>query len=260
MASKKLDLTNDSRRNEVLLKDRVKELEEEIVSLKKRLDELRKAKNTTVLKREREILEVGTPFGRRDSKPTVTAPPPPPAATSKVPADFQKKLEDLKIQLEAAEKNHASQMKEAEAKLSNLRGTNSKEMEEMRKKFAKDMEALKKAMEKDSECGHKPLIEALQQQLLELQADNAALLMENSDLKDKVNSLVTELSIKEATWCETEEKLKIELNKEWGEKYKAWMERTESKIHELQEANTMLRTYFNSQKPKGPDPTGQDKD
>lgn len=39
-------------------------------------------------------------------------------------------------------------MKEAEAKLSNLRGTNSKEMEEMRKKFAKDMEALKKAMEK----------------------------------------------------------------------------------------------------------------
>lgn len=65
----------------------------------------------------------------------------------------------------------------------------------------------------DSECGHKPLIEALQQQLLELQADNAALLMENSDLKDKVNSLVTELSIKEATWCETEEKLKIEVRR-----------------------------------------------
>lgn len=41
------------------------QLEEEIVGLKKRLDDLRKAKNTTVLKREREILEVGTPFGRR---------------------------------------------------------------------------------------------------------------------------------------------------------------------------------------------------
>ena len=35
--------------------------------------------------------------------------------------------------------------------------------------------------------------------------------MENSDLKDRVNSLVTELSIKEATWCENEEKLKIEV-------------------------------------------------
>lgn len=63
----------------------------------------------------------------------------------------------------------------------------------------------------DLECGHQPFIEALQQQLLELQADNTALLMENSDLKDRVNSLVTELSIKEATWCENEEKLKIEV-------------------------------------------------
>ena len=41
------------------------QLENEVASLKRRLDELRKAKNTTILKREREILEVGTPFGRR---------------------------------------------------------------------------------------------------------------------------------------------------------------------------------------------------
>ena len=41
------------------------QLEEEVLSLKRRLDELRKAKNTTVLKREREVLEVGAPFGRR---------------------------------------------------------------------------------------------------------------------------------------------------------------------------------------------------
>jgi len=41
------------------------QLDEEIISLRKRLDDLRKAKNTTILKREREVLEVGTPFGRR---------------------------------------------------------------------------------------------------------------------------------------------------------------------------------------------------
>lgn len=41
------------------------QLEEEVVTLKKRLDELRKAKNTTVLKREREVLEVGVPFTKR---------------------------------------------------------------------------------------------------------------------------------------------------------------------------------------------------
>ena len=37
------------------------QLEEEVSSLKKRLDDLRKAKNTTILKREREILEVSAP-------------------------------------------------------------------------------------------------------------------------------------------------------------------------------------------------------
>lgn len=41
------------------------QLENEVNELKHRLDELRKAKNTTVFKREREILEVGMPFGRR---------------------------------------------------------------------------------------------------------------------------------------------------------------------------------------------------
>lgn len=77
------------------------------------------------------------------SKQTVP-PPPPPAAP---PADFQKKLDDLKTQLASAEKNHASQMKDAESKLSNLQGNSSKEMETLRLQFAKDMEALRKAME-----------------------------------------------------------------------------------------------------------------
>lgn len=82
-------------------------------------------------------------FTYRDSKQTVP-PPPPPAAP---PGDFQKKLDDLKTQLASAEKNHASQMKDAESKLSNLQGNSSKEMETLRLQFAKDMEALRKAME-----------------------------------------------------------------------------------------------------------------
>ncbi|KAI0242292.1 hypothetical protein LSAT2_014127 [Lamellibrachia satsuma] len=54
---------------DALLRQRVKELEEEVSSCKKRLDDLRKAKNTTILKREREVLEVNAPkLGmRRDS-------------------------------------------------------------------------------------------------------------------------------------------------------------------------------------------------
>ncbi|CAH1263512.1 Hypp2723 [Branchiostoma lanceolatum] len=60
---------SEARTNGAFLKNRVKELEEEVVTLKKRLDELRKAKNTTMLKREREVLSVADPFSARPAKP-----------------------------------------------------------------------------------------------------------------------------------------------------------------------------------------------
>lgn len=53
---------------------------------------------------------------------------------------------------------------------------------------------------------------ALRREILDLQADNGALMIENTDLKDRVTSLVTELSVKEAKWCEMEEKMKIEVS------------------------------------------------
>lgn len=216
MATKKLVLTNDSKKNEVLLKERVKELEEEVSSLKKRLDDLRKAKNTTVLKREREVLEVGTPFGRRNSKPSVPDP----------------KNAELQKQLDENDKKRE------------------KEMDELRKKFADEMEQLKKD-QSNLPCGHEKEIESLRKQLADVMADNGALQVENADLKDRVNSLLTDLSVKEASWCDMEEKLKIEIQRSWAEKYRKWMAETEGKIQELQQTNMLLREYL---KKKGGDP------
>ncbi|XP_033758457.1 uncharacterized protein LOC117340797 [Pecten maximus] len=213
--SKKLALTNNSKQNEAILKERVKELEDEVTSLRKRLDDLRKAKNTTVLKREREVLEVGTPFSKRET--TVKAAP---ASAPQNPPDNR-----------------------------------NKEIEELRKKFAAEVELLKK---QESSCDHEVVIEALQGHVGSLEADNAALVIENTDLKDRVNSLVTDLSIKEANWCEMEEKLRIQINKAWGDKYREWMEKTEGKITELQQTNTLLRGYLKNHKPGDPDPTRRD--
>ncbi|OWF55960.1 uncharacterized protein LOC110453566 isoform X2 [Mizuhopecten yessoensis] len=213
--NKKLALTNNTKHNEVILKQRVKELEDEVASLRKRLDDLRKAKNTTVLKREREILEVGTPFSKRES------------AVKAAPVPAPQKLTD----------NHDG------------------EIEELRKKFASEIEILK---EQEKSCDHESEIEALQRYIYSLEADNAALLIENTDLKDRVTSLVTDLSIKEAKWCEMEEKLKIDINRSWGEKYKDWMEKTEAKITELQQTNTLLRGYLKGHKPGGAGPTEKD--
>lgn len=44
------------------------QLESEVTSLKKRLDGLRKAKNTTVLKKEKEYVSVGASDSNRTSK------------------------------------------------------------------------------------------------------------------------------------------------------------------------------------------------
>jgi hypothetical protein len=35
-----------------------------------------------------------------------------------------------------------------------------------------------------------------------------------------------------------------QLQKTWGEKYAEWMQRTESKLEELQQANTLLYVFF----------------
>lgn len=45
-----------------------------------------------------------------------------------------------------------------------------------------------------------------------LEGDNGALMVENGDLKERVDNLMTELSIKEAKWCEMEEQYKITVN------------------------------------------------
>ena len=48
-------------KNLLIWVSRFLQLEEEVSTLKGRLDDLRRAKNTTITKREREIVEVGFP-------------------------------------------------------------------------------------------------------------------------------------------------------------------------------------------------------
>ena len=52
----------------------------------------------------------------------------------------------------------------------------------------------------------------LRYRVTELESDNAALLVENEDLRDRTKSLLQELSVKEAEWCEMEEKLTLKVS------------------------------------------------
>ncbi|XP_059172960.1 myosin-1-like [Physella acuta] len=231
---KKEDSLASLKASESHLKLKVKELEEEVLSLKRRLDELRKAKNTTILKREREILEVGVPFGRRESK-----------------SNDDKEMETKLVGVDEKEMERRLKEKDAEWE---------REMEELRKKFASEMEALKSKPQEDSSCGHETELEFLRNRNEELENDNAAMTIQNRELRDRVFVLMGNLSAKEASWCDMEEKLKAELTRSWGAKYKEWMDRTEAKIEDLQKTNALLRTYLKAYNPEGSDPTKKDSD
>ncbi|XP_046570978.1 uncharacterized protein LOC124279216 [Haliotis rubra] len=217
MASNRRTSTTEveQRSSEAFLKGKVKELEDEVTRLRKRLDDLRRAKNTTVHKREREVIHVGVPFGRRESK---------------------------------------SEMKKDGAV------DPAKEIDELRKQFAKELEIVKTQNAQDSKCDHEAELACLRVELSEAEGENAALRVENQELRERVDTLATELSVKEAGWCDREEKLKLQLQQSWGEKYKAWMESTEAKIMELQQTNALLRGYLKKQKPGGSDPSGEDQE
>ncbi|CAG5127286.1 unnamed protein product [Candidula unifasciata] len=209
----------DYRVNEVFLKQKVQELEHEVSELKQRLDGLRKAKNTTVIKRQREVLETGTSFGKREPKG----------------------ISEMELKRKLSEKDKAWQ----------------EELDTVRRKFEAQINQIKPNTLQEQACNHLAQLEFLRQRNEELANDNIATTTQNRELRERVDTLLSELSIKEAGWCEMEEKFKLELKTSWGEKYKIWMEQMEAKITELQRTNILLRTYLKNHRPDGPDPTGQ---
>ncbi|XP_071842321.1 uncharacterized protein [Apostichopus japonicus] len=204
------------RQNEAAWKERVRELESEVSSLKKRLDELRKAKSTTVLKKEKEYVtfkQHRRPPG--DSSPVV-----------------DKKLSEL-IQI------HNNELKK-------LEDAHKADMKRLREEHSSAI----KFSQETSVCHHeqelkelRSNIKSLEDEKAGLQTQNENLQVENIDLRAKFEELFTELSLKEAQWCEKEEQLNLKLKLHWGEKYREWMEATEKKIAELQKANELLRSY-----------------
>ena len=68
-------------------------------------------------------------------------------------------------------------------------------------------------------CEYEELIEALQDQLADSEAMQAALLAENEELKQQVGNLYLQLSEKEANWCQSEEKMMQTVNDEKASKF-----------------------------------------
>ncbi|XP_066280188.1 tropomyosin alpha-1 chain-like [Branchiostoma lanceolatum] len=215
---------SEARTNGAFLKNRVKELEEEVVTLKKRLDELRKAKNTTILKREREVLSVADPFSARPAKP----------ADDGRLAELQQKLD--------------SSAAERDREVAEL----NRQLEKLKLDHQADMDRLRKENQGKQvpPCDHEKELETLRKKLREEETLNRELNDQNMELRarlliteEKIEALYDQLSVKEAHWCEMEEQYQLKLKTQFSEKYAEWMAATEQKIEELQRANDLLRNY-----------------
>ncbi|XP_038065294.1 spindle pole body component 110-like isoform X2 [Patiria miniata] len=202
----------EAKSNTHFLKNRVEELEAEVTSLKKRLDDLRKAKNTTVHKKQKEYVTTSTIEHKSGDDLKVS--------------DLQRRMDDLNLQ-------------------------HTKEMEDLKRSHRDSLQKLKKAPSSPTPCNHEEEIAALKRKNKDLQSENEELKLfneelktENSAMREKFEELFAELSIKEAQWCEKEEQLNLKMKLQWGEKYREWMEVTEKKIADLQAANDLLRSYM----------------
>ncbi|XP_045207740.2 myosin-7-like [Mercenaria mercenaria] len=214
------------------LKFKVKELEHEVSTLRGRLDDLRKAKNTTITKREREVVEVGF---KRD-----------PRYEAKL-AELEKQIRDKSAaknrEIEELKRKHAEELEAQNKKQKDLQ----KQLDDLYQRMEKERKDLMDRLDKQKStpaCNHEDELYKLRTKVAELEGDKSALMLENKDLTERVNALHLELSVKEAKWCEKEEQYNLKLKQQWGDKYEEWMRETEKKINELQEANQLLRMYL----------------
>jgi len=272
-------------------KQRIKELETEVSELKNRLDQLRRAKLQTIVKKENNYIggkegEVSPALSLTSDKdeapqkiePAVVLPLPPiaPPPTSppknrdfpgerlkyeamlKKVRDANDKLVEERDALHVRYQGQFEECKKAMLKdLNMLKQTHFDEMKSMSERYAEVAKAQKGAVGKyknqivstceDEVTRLKELLEKLKSEHRRVSEEHAIKSAQCTDLESQVEELVMQLSIKEANWCELEEKLKQEIQASWGERYQQWMVATEKKIEELRATNEYLKNTLDEQ-------------
>lgn len=272
-------------------KQRIKELETEVSELKNRLDQLRRAKLQTIVKKENNYIggkegEVSPSLSLtsdKDEKPEKIEPPviqplppiaPPPPSTPKnrdFPGERLKyeamlqKLKDANNKLieerDALHVRYQGQFEECKKAmlkdLNMLKQTHFDEMKSMAERYAEVAKVQKNAVGTyknkivstcEDEVGRlKETIEKLKSENRRVGELHAIQQAECTALESQVEELLLQLSIKEANWCELEEKLKQEIQASWGERYQQWMVATEKKIEELRATNEFLKKTLDEQ-------------
>ncbi|XP_064394411.1 uncharacterized protein LOC135341683 [Halichondria panicea] len=255
------------KQNEVAYKSRIRSLELELSTLKHRLDSLRKAKSTTIVRREVEHVRVSSPkLGRRyysslDSRPSTGSlqePTPTQSACNHGGSDMLAQLKELRKQVGCLDRELLAERASHDKQRENLVIQHETEMNTLREKSQSQLSALRESVNKIKEDQIKTECEQcsevlcecervrgesdeLREKLGQLVSMNQRLRDSNLLLQGKCETLLEDLSIKEAKWTEREEALKNEIRKQWGQRYHEWLVKAEKKMEELQQVNTLLQ-------------------
>lgn len=180
---------------------------------------------------------------------------------------YKSRVRDLEKQLEELKEGHKLELTTAKSEMLNdmkaLRDTHMAAIAKLSGDYNRDLDS-KMAQLKKFRDGYlsdaSSNVQDFKQTIEKLQRENTGLIEENKlqanqivTLESRFKQSLTELSEKEAAWCELEEKLKIQIQKSWGEKYQAWMVATEKKIEELRKTNEFLKSALERQNPSGLD-------
>ena len=174
---------------------------------------------------------------------------------------YKLKVSNLEGQIEKLKEEHKDEMAAAKASMLHdlraLRDEHIAELQKLADEYNKDLDKkevviqnFKQGVLSDSNSSMNQFKEII----AKLRAENTALREQNQmqeaqmvNLEMRVKESLTELSEKEAAWCELEEKLKVQIQKSWGEKYQAWMVATEKKIEDLRKTNEFLKSALERQ-------------
>ncbi|XP_011404772.1 PREDICTED: golgin subfamily A member 6C-like [Amphimedon queenslandica] len=275
-----------TRQEAVAMKSKIRSLELEVETLKQRLESLRKAKSTTIIKREREEVLIQPPnLGRRfsaldTSSNSLTA------SKQSLASNSHSEMEGKSLMLQEELQQKEAKLKESrdeinrlsshkvkyEEKIDQLQIEHQGIVKELKNKLQECQLELKKESEKQPakkeinvhvKCVSLEEKEDLLKEMEKLRIDNKELAKQLSDiidvnvqlresnqlLQEKCEVLLEELSVKEAKWTEREEKLQAEIRRQWGERYHEWITKAEKKMEELQKVNQLLQTLLRKEAP-----------
>ncbi|CAF1432670.1 unnamed protein product [Rotaria magnacalcarata] len=226
------------------LKNKVAELERQVADYKMKLDELRRAKATTVVKLEKEYVNTSIPGINRPEK---TKP--------------CEKCDELEKMLDTERKSSAQLKRLVEQKENSKQQTSSTnsgpctkcsdfkklldfekqsnqqltEQLKMEKQITQEERNAKELLERTLDMTHSDLIEA--------KSECEALRIENEDYQKAFDSMKKEHTEKMADLCNREEEAKKQVAT-WEQMYREWMATMERRVNNLQVTNEELQTWL----------------